>query len=192
MQAVKLVTSELTWCLRCSTRYWRRNVAAQVLSSSYYSQRRLYTADAIPSVTLEGEDKEYAPKIQQLVKDISQLTLLEVADLNELLKKTLKIASTPMMAVGAMTATKPKDEEDDEPEVKQQKVNFTVKLTKFEESKKVALIKEVKNLVPGLNLVQAKKFVESLPQSVKADIPKEEADKLKAALEAVGATVVLD
>lgn len=41
-------------------------------------------------------------------------------------------------------------------------------------------------------LTQAKKFVESVPQTVRADLPKEEAEKLKASLEAVGATVVLE
>lgn len=193
MQAIRVVTSELSWCLRCSRRYWQRNVSFQSLSLLSFSPRRFNTTEAIPPAALEGEEKQYAPKIQQLVKDISQLTLLEVADLNELLKKTLKIADTPMMAVGAVaSATKPKDEESEASEAKQEKVSFNVKLTKFEDSKKVALIKEVKNVVPGLNLVQAKKFVESLPQLVKTDVPKEEAEKLKAALEAVGATVVLD
>lgn len=43
-----------------------------------------------------------------------------------------------------------------------------------------------------VDLTQAKKFVESVPQTVRADIPKEEAEKLKASLEAVGATVVLE
>lgn len=162
-------------------------------ASSPVNLRRFYTADAIPSVTLEGEEKRYAPKIQQLVKDISQLTLIEVADLNELLKKTLKISDAPMMAMGAMaSAAKPKDEDEEAPKAKQEKVNFTVKITKFEESKKIALVKEIKTLVEGLNLVQAKKFVESVPQTVRADLPKEEAEKLKASLEAVGATVVLE
>lgn len=192
MGTVKFVTSELTWCLRCSLRYRQRSASLQPLSFQSSTQRRLYTADAIPAAALEGEEKQYAPKIKQLVKDISQLNLLEVADLNELLKKSLKIADAPLMAFGAVSsAAKLKSEETEVPEAKQEQINFSVKLTKFEDSKKVALIKEVKNLVPGLNLVQAKKFVESLPQLVKTDIAKEEAEKLKAVLEAVGATVVL-
>ena len=60
-------------------------------------------------------------------------------------------------------------------------------MTKFDEAKKVATIKEVKTIVEGLNLVQAKKFVESCPQIIKADISKDEAEKLKSRLEAVGA-----
>lgn len=63
---------------------------------------------------------------------------------------------------------------------------------KFDDKQKVPLIKEIKNLLPGTNLVQAKKFVESAPQVVKADIPKDEADKLKEALTKVGAEVVIE
>lgn len=65
---------------------------------------------------------------------------------------------------------------------------FAVKLTKFDETKKIALIKEIRNVIPGLNLVQAKKFVETAPAEVKGDLGKNEADELKALLEKVGAT----
>ena len=53
-----------------------------------------------------------------------------------------------------------------------------MKLNKFDPAKKVAIIKEIKSLVEGMNLVQAKKFVESAPAVVKADIAKDEAEKL--------------
>ncbi len=57
-----------------------------------------------PIPDAEGAAKSYSPKIQGIVKDISQLTLLEVADLNDLLKKTLNISDAPMMMAGAMPA----------------------------------------------------------------------------------------
>ena len=66
------------------------------------------------------------------------------------------------------------------------------KLVKFDEKQKVALIKEVKNLLEGMNLVQAKKFVESAPTVVKEDIPKEEAEKLKEAFTKVGAVIEIE
>ena len=56
----------------------------------------------------------------------------------------------------------------------------------------VALIKEIKNQVEGMNLVQAKKFVESCPAVVKTDIGKDEAESLKKALEAVGAECTVE
>ncbi|XP_074648519.1 large ribosomal subunit protein bL12m-like [Tubulanus polymorphus] len=143
----------------------------------------------IPAPTPEGVDKEYTPKIKQLVEDISRLTLIEVADFNELLKKTLNIQDTPMMSMAMPAAASQPAEE---VEAKVEKSVFTVKLMQFDPPKKTALIKEIKALVGGLNLVQAKKFVESAPQVVKADLNKEEAEKLRDALTAVGATVELE
>lgn len=67
-----------------------------------------------------------------------------------------------------------------------------MKLIKFDDKQKVALIKEVKGLFEGMNLVQAKKFVESIPAIVKEDISKEEAEKLKETLTKIGAIVEIE
>ncbi|XP_028843067.1 large ribosomal subunit protein bL12m [Denticeps clupeoides] len=153
------------------------------------------TADAIAVPPLDGAPKQYSPKIQQLVSDIASLTLLEVSDLNELLKKTLNIQDGGMMAMGAMAAQAApaaQAPEEDAAPVKKEKTHFTVKLTEVNAAEKVKLIKEVKNCMQGLNLVQAKKLVESLPQEIRANVSKEEAEKLKAALEAAGGTVLLE
>ncbi|XP_068574672.1 large ribosomal subunit protein bL12m [Cebidichthys violaceus] len=150
-------------------------------------------SDAIATPPLDGAPKQYSAKIQQLVGDIASLTLLEVSDLNELLKKTLNIQDVGMMPMGAMASAVPAAavEEDDTP-VKKEQTHFIVKLTELKAAEKVKLIKEVKNCIQGLNLVQAKKLVESLPQEIRANVSKEEAEKLKAALEAAGGTVVLE
>ncbi|NXH68191.1 DIC protein, partial [Hydrobates tethys] len=78
--------------------------------------------------------------------------------------------------------------EEEEVPLKKEKTHFTVRLTELKPADKVKLIKEVKNFVPGVNLVQAKKLVESLPQEIKANASKEEAEKIKVALEAAGGT----
>ncbi|XP_068672591.1 large ribosomal subunit protein bL12m-like isoform X1 [Montipora foliosa] len=137
--------------------------------------------------------KEYPKKIRGIVEEISKLTLLEVSDLNELLKSTLKIEATPMMPMmGAMPmAAAPSQEAEAEPE-KNEPTEFTIKLTQFDAANKVKLIKEIKNLMPGLNLVQAKKFVEELPQNVKEKASKEEVEEIKKVLEAVGGTVEIE
>jgi len=168
-----------------------------LLRPTYRRSQECHSSTAVSPATLEGAEKSYAPKIAKLVNEISQLTLIEVADLNELLKKSLKISDAPMMMssmnAGVMsTSGKAAQEEEEPPEAKVEKTLFTVRLTKYDETKKVALIKEVKTIVSGMNLVQAKKFVESLPQSVKTDVSKEEAEKLKLALTAVGATVDIE
>lgn len=94
------------------------------------------------------------------------------------------------MPAGGFIAAAPAEEEDEAP--KAVKSSFTVKLSKYDEKQKVALIKEIKALMEGMNLVQAKKFVEGAPAVVKADIPKEEAEKLKAAIEKVGGVVEIE
>ncbi|XP_018560167.1 39S ribosomal protein L12, mitochondrial [Lates calcarifer] len=155
-------------------------------------------SDAIATPPLDGAPKQYSPKIQQLVNDIASLTLLEVSDLNELLKKTLNIQDVGMMPMGAMAGSAgsavpaAQVSRRKEVPVKKEKTHFTVKLTELKAAEKVKLIKEVKNCIQGLNLNQAKKLVESLPQEIRANVSKEEAEKLKAALEAAGGTVVLE
>jgi len=165
------------------------------LASTHYSTEVTGSAvnDVIPPPPANASDKQYPQKIESLVSDISKLTLLEVADLNALLKITLNIQDAPMMAMGAMPAggAAPKEEEEAEAP-KREKTSFSVKLVSFDTGKKVPLIKEIKTIIEGLNLVQAKKFVESAPQIVMADIPKDEAEKLIEKLKAVGATVELE
>jgi len=155
---------------------------------------RSLSSDVIPPATFEGEEKKYPAKIQKLVDEITELTLVEVADLNELLKKTLKLPDVPAMSFSAMPASKlaaPEEDAEDVP-AKQEKSLFTVRLVKFDDAKKVAVIKEIKTMVEGMNLVQAKKFVESVPQVVRSDISKEEAEKLKETLTAAGGTVEIE
>lgn len=157
---------------------------------------RARRSEALAGAPLDTAAKRYSPKVQQLVRDIAGLTLLEVADLNALLKETLKISDVGVMPVGAAAALVPPpaapQEEEEEVPRKKEKMVFSVRLTELKAADKVKLIKEVKNFVPGVNLVQAKKLVESLPQEIKANASKEEAEKIKAALEAAGGTVVLE
>lgn len=189
-----------TRCLRTALRVAarRHRQEIQLQAPAVLTLRLLRTsptnhADAIAVPPLDGAPKEYSPKIQQLVNDIASLTLLEVSDLNELLKKTLNIRDVGMMPMMAgVAAPAAQATEEDEAPVKKEKTHFTVKLTELKAAEKVKLIKEVKNCIQGLNLVQAKKLVESLPQEIRANVSKEEAEKLKAALEAAGGTVVLE
>lgn len=165
------------------------------------AQQAAAASSAVPPPTLDGQPKEYSAKIQTLVDEISKLNLIEVSDLNELLRKRLNIRDVPMAvgfasqaagAGGAAAGAKKAEEEKEEEAPKATKSSFRVKLMKFDDAKKVALIKEIKSLVENMNLVQAKKFVESAPQVLKNDVTKDDAEKLKAQLEKVGATVEIE
>uniref|UniRef100_A0AC34FJX2 Mitochondrial ribosomal protein L12 n=1 Tax=Panagrolaimus sp. ES5 TaxID=591445 RepID=A0AC34FJX2_9BILA len=147
--------------------------------------------DEGPSASVPGkENRSIAPHIQALVDQIANLPLLDVADLNYALKKKLNLPDAPVMPVGMMmaAASAPAAAAEAKDDSIPQKMTFAVKLTKFDDTKKIALIKEIRNIMPNLNLVQAKKFVETAPVEVKNDLGKAEAEELKAALEKVGAT----
>uniref|UniRef100_A0A914ZJN1 39S ribosomal protein L12, mitochondrial n=1 Tax=Parascaris univalens TaxID=6257 RepID=A0A914ZJN1_PARUN len=167
--------------------------------SRYFSAATASSTAGAPGLPLEKGEKLSEPsdsrmpseKVQRLVEEIVSLSLLDVADLNKALKKRLNLPDAPMMmtlpAVAgspapAAASTEAATEAQDVP----QKMTFSVKLTKFDDSKKIALIKEVRNAISGLNLVQAKKFVDSAPAVVKEDLGKTEAEELKAALEKAG------
>ncbi|KAI6221437.1 Mitochondrial Ribosomal Protein, Large [Aphelenchoides fujianensis] len=143
-----------------------------------------------PSSSIPSAERSISPQIEELVNRIAGLSLLEVADLNYALKKKLNIPDQPLFAAAAAVApaAAPSAAEAAPEEDVPKKTSFAVKLTKFDETKKIALIKEIRSAIAGLNLVQAKKFVESAPVEVKADLGKNEADELKAVLEKVGAT----
>ncbi|KAA0189302.1 putative mitochondrial ribosomal protein l12 strongylocentrotus purpuratus [Fasciolopsis buskii] len=148
-----------------------------------------------PHVPESGGEKTYPGHIIRLVDAIASMTLLEVADLTELLQKRLNIKSPggfmPTMNMSSVTAASPQAEEVEE-EQAAVKSSFTVKLIKFDAAKKVPLIKEIKQIVPEMNLVQAKKFVESAPGNIKTDVSREEAEEIKKTLEGAGATIEIE
>ncbi|KAH7105530.1 ClpS-like protein [Auriculariales sp. MPI-PUGE-AT-0066] len=132
------------------------------------------------------------PQISRIVEDISGLTLLQAADLVSALKTRLNIQEIAMPSAAPAAAAPVDAEPAEEVEKPKEKTIFNVKLESFDATSKPKIIKEVKAIVPNLNLIEAKKFVESLPKIVKEGLNKEDAEKLKAVFEALGAKVVLE
>ncbi|EGF83543.1 hypothetical protein BATDEDRAFT_9160 [Batrachochytrium dendrobatidis JAM81] len=133
---------------------------------------------------------ESSAKITKIVDEIATLNLLETASLVSALKIKLNIQdvvmSAPAAAAPAASSAAPVEEKPKE------KTSFKVTLQKFDPASKAKVIKEIKAILPGANLVEAKKFVESAPKTIKEDVPKDEAEKIKAVLETNGATVTLE
>ena len=146
-------------------------------SVRYYSE----AAEPIPLPT-----NEIPEKIKNIVEEIGQLNLMEISQLNSHLKETLGLSDVPIMQMGAAVP------EQEEEEKKVEQTEFTVKLIGFEAEKKIKLIKEIKSLLPDLNLVQSKKFVENPPGVIRKDIPKEEAEKLMDLLKSLGGKIELE
>jgi large subunit ribosomal protein L7/L12 len=92
--------------------------------------------------------------------------------------------------LAAPVAAAPVEEEEAAP-AQQEKTLFNLKLESFETSAKPKIIKEIKSML-GLSLVDSKKFVESAPKLMKEGVPKEEAEKIVAALKGLGGVVVME
>ena len=119
--------------------------------------------------------------LNALVDSLSELTVLEAAELSKMLEEKWGVSAAAAVAApaaGGGGAAAPAAEEQTE---------FDVILT-GDGGKKINVIKEVRALT-GLGLTEAKTLVESAPKAVKEGVNKEEAEKVKAQLEAAGATV---
>jgi large subunit ribosomal protein L7/L12 len=125
--------------------------------------------------------------LEQIVEDLSNLTVLEVAELAKMLEDKWGVSAAaaapmamPMMpgAAGGGAA---------EAEAAEEQTEFDVVLASAGD-KKINVIKEVR-AITGLGLKEAKDLVEGTPKPVKEGVNKEEADKIKAQLEDAGATV---
>jgi large subunit ribosomal protein L7/L12 len=103
----------------------------------------------------------------------------------------LNIQEIAMPAAAAPVAAPAAAEEAVEEKPKEKTI-FNVKLDSFDAAAKPKIIKEVKALVPNLTLIEAKKFVESLPKVLKENMSKEDAEKLKETFKALGAVVSLE
>ncbi|KAG9793305.1 hypothetical protein KCU88_g629, partial [Aureobasidium melanogenum] len=91
---------------------------------------------------------------------------------------------------GSAAAAAPAEEEEAAP-APAEKTMFTLKLESFDATAKPKIIKEVKSML-GLSLVDSKKFVESAPKVLKESVPKEDAEKIVAAMKALGAVVKME
>ena len=122
--------------------------------------------------------------LQKIVDELSGLTVLEAADLAKMLEEKWGVSAAAAVAVAAGPAAG-----GGAAAAAEEKTEFTVVLAGAGE-KKIEVIKEVRALT-GLGLKEAKDLVEGAPKSVKEGVGKDEANKIKATLEKVGAKVEL-
>ena len=121
--------------------------------------------------------------INTIAEELGKLTILEAAELVKLLEEKWGVsAAAPVAAAGAVAAAPA--------EAAEEKTEFDVELTDAS-ANKIAVIKAVRTVKPGLGLADAKKVVESAPAIVLEGASKEDADKAKAELEKAGAKVTI-
>eukprot|EP00978_Attheya_sp_CCMP212_P016926 scaffold44731_cov48-Attheya_sp.AAC.3 len=160
------------------------------------SMKKIMLSDFEPGETVEsvplppiddGSGKVLAaPHLHDIAVDITKLSMVEVMELVERIGDHFGIEDNDDDSMyaggegagGAAAAEEPKEE----------KVIFDLKLQGFDAKSKIKVIKEVRAMT-GLGLKEAKELVEGAPKTIKKDIKMDEAEALKAKLEAVGAQV---
>ena len=119
---------------------------------------------------------------EEFISAIESMTVIELNDLVKALEEKFGVSAAAPVAVagaaGAAAAAAPAEEQ----------TEFDV-ILKDAGSEKIKVIKAVREYVAGLGLKEAKEFVESAPKTIKEGATKEEAEKIKEAFAAVGATV---
>ena len=121
--------------------------------------------------------------LEKIAEDLSNLTVIEAAELSTMLEEKWGVsAAAPVAAAAAAPGVEGGG-------AAAEKDSFNVELTSFGD-KKINVIKEVR-AITGLGLKEAKDLVEGAPNTIKEDLTKDEAEKIKTKLEEAGATVEL-
>jgi len=121
--------------------------------------------------------------LEKIVEDLSNLTVLEAAELSKMLEEKWGVSAAAPVAVAGVAAA------GGEAAAAEEKTEFDVILADAGD-KKINVIKEVRGIT-GLGLKEAKDLVEGAPKPVKEGVDKAEAEELKKKLEAAGAKVEL-
>ena len=121
--------------------------------------------------------------IANLVEELGKLTVLEAVDLVKQLEETWGVSAAAAVAAGPAAAAGPA-------EAAEEQTEFNVVITGAG-ANKIAVIKAVREVAPGLGLADAKKLVESAPINVLEGVTKEAGEAAKKKLEEAGATIEL-
>jgi large subunit ribosomal protein L7/L12 len=118
--------------------------------------------------------------LTKIIDQLSALTVIEAAELSKLLEEKWGVSAAAPVAVAAVAGPAAAAAEE--------KTDFDVVLTAAGD-KKIEVIKEVRSIRPELGLKEAKDLVDGAPQTLKAGIPKADAEAIKAKFEAAGAKI---
>jgi large subunit ribosomal protein L7/L12 len=135
-----------------------------------------------------GSQMAATTKVQELFEALKGLTLLELKQLTDMFKEEFGVTAAAPVAVAAAPAAAPAAEA---AAPVAEKTEFKV-ILKAAGDQKLQVIKAVREVVPGLGLKEAKDLVEGAPSVLREGVSKDEAQKIKEKLEAVGATVEIE
>lgn len=134
-----------------------------------------------------AEEKKLSEKLAKIAREIEGLTALELSQLASYLEEKFGVSGMPMVAAqpaptGSQAAP--------QGQAKEEKKIFSVHLTEVG-ANKIAVIKAVREILPNLGLMDAKKLVESAPKELLKEVKKEAAEEAKKKIEAAGGKVEL-
>ena len=132
----------------------------------------------------EEKKPEPSGKFKDLIKQIEELSVMELAELVKELEDRFGVSAAAPVAAAGVAPTDGGGEQTEE------KSEFTVHLADTG-SQKIAVIKAIRVILPDLGLKEAKDLADSAPKDVKKDMPKKEAEEAKKKLEEAGAKVEL-
>jgi large subunit ribosomal protein L7/L12 len=118
---------------------------------------------------------------EEILETIASMTVLEVSELVKAMEEKFGVSAAAPVAVAAAAPGAA-------PAAAEEQTEFTVVLKAYDDTKKIAVIKEVR-AVTGLGLKEAKDLVEGAPKTIKENITKEESEKIKGTVTAAGGTV---
>jgi large subunit ribosomal protein L7/L12 len=127
-------------------------------------------------------DIKLSEKLQKIALEIESLTVVEMAQLAKYLEEKFGVSAMPVAAASASTGTAAAD--------KEEKTSFTVVLTAAGDNK-LGVIKAVREILPNLGLMDAKKLVESAPKDLLVDVKKPVAEEAKKKVETAGGKIEL-
>jgi large subunit ribosomal protein L7/L12 len=120
---------------------------------------------------------------EEILEAIASMTVLEVSELVKMMEEKFGVSAAAPVAVAAVAGAGAAPAA-----AAEEQTEFNVILKAYDESKKIAVIKEVR-VVTGLGLKEAKDLVEGAPKPLKEGVSKEDAAKIKEQITAVGGTV---
>jgi large subunit ribosomal protein L7/L12 len=124
---------------------------------------------------------------EEILEAVASMTVLEVSELVKAMEEKFGVSAAAPVAIAAAGAAPAGAA----PAAVEEKTEFNVILKAFDDSKKIAVIKEVR-AVTGLGLKEAKDLVEGAPKPLKENVSKDEAAKIKETVTAAGGTVEIE
>lgn len=137
---------------------------------------------ASEETSAETKKVEVPKKFEKIVKEIEEMSVLDLSELVKVFEEKFGVSAAAPMAVAAAAPAAAE-------EAAEEKSSYTIEITDAG-AKKIAVIKAVR-AVTELGLKDAKDLVDNLPGTVRENVPKEEAEKIKKQLEEAGAKVEL-